>query len=249
MSHSLNGQTALVTGATSGIGRATAQLLAERGAHVIVSGRNAERGEQTVLAIRTAGGKADFIRADLAGAADARALAAAATDITGGIDILVNNAGIYPFVASADTTEDVFDQVYDTNVKVPFFLATALIPAMVNKGAGSVINIGTVASTKGVPGSTAYASSKAAVDQLTRVWAAEYGPAGLRVNAVVPGIIVTEGSKAALGDEPGPFLASTPAGRAGQPQEIAAAVAYLVSDDATFINGAFLAVDGGASAL
>ncbi|MDN3354796.1 SDR family NAD(P)-dependent oxidoreductase [Actinomadura sp. DC4] len=249
MSETLTGKNALVTGATSGIGRATAQVLAGQGAHVVVSGRDTSRGEKAVAEIRAAGGKADFVRADLNGAAGARELARAATRITGGIDILVNNAGIYPFVATGDTSEEVFDEVYDVNVKGPFFLTAELIPAMAAKGAGLVVNIGTVAARKGITGATAYTSSKAAVDQLTRIWAAEYGPSGVRVNAVLPGIIETEGVQTALGDERGPFLAITPAGRVGRPEEIAAAVAYLASDSAAFVNGAFLTVDGGASAL
>mgnify|MGYP001279909354 CR=1 FL=1 len=198
MTQSLAGKSALVTGSTGGIGRATAQLLAERGAHVVVTGVDAEGGEQAAAAIRAAGGKADWVLADLSAVAGVRDLAAAATRLTGGIDILVNNAGRFPLVPSDDTTEELFNQVYDVNVRAPFFLTTALVLHMAARGAGVVVNIGSFVSSKGIPGATCYASSKAALDQLTRIWAAEYGPAGVRVNTVVPGQVATEGVAAAM---------------------------------------------------
>ncbi|WBP90408.1 SDR family NAD(P)-dependent oxidoreductase [Kitasatospora cathayae] len=248
MTPSLNGSTALVTGATSGIGRAIAQVLAERGAHVVVSGRDAARGEQAVREIRAAGGKADFVQADLGSVAAARRLAREARQLTGGIDILVNNAGIYPFAGTVDTTEEVFDQVFDVNVKAPFFLTAELVPAMVDKGGGAIVNVSSLAADKAVVGATAYGSSKSGVNQLTRIWAAEYGPAGVRVNAVLPGVTETEGVQAALPDEDrSELVAMTPAGRVGLPSEVAEAVAYLVSDAASYVNGALLTVDGGAS--
>jgi NAD(P)-dependent dehydrogenase (short-subunit alcohol dehydrogenase family) len=249
MASSLNGQTALVTGATSGIGRAIAGELAERGAHVIVSGRNAERGERAVREITQAGGTAGFLRADLTDAGSARALAQQARTITGSVDILVNNAGSFPAHTTAGTTEEIFDAVYALNVKVPLFLFSELVPFMVEKGKGSVVNISSFVSFKGLPGATAYTSSKAAMNNLTRVWTAEYSAAGVRTNSVVPGIIETEGIQAAFGDNRAPFVSITPAGRVGLPEEVAHAVAFLVSDEAQYVHGAFLTVDGGACAV
>ncbi|MCS7478236.1 SDR family NAD(P)-dependent oxidoreductase [Umezawaea endophytica] len=248
MTADLSGRTALVTGSTSGIGRATARLLASLGAHVIVSGRNAERGGETVDGIRAAGGKADFVAADLNDLDSLGSLAERATEIGGQVDILVNNAGIYPFGASSDATAADFDAVYDANVKAPFFLTNALAPAMAARGHGAVVNFSTALATKGTAGASLYASSKAAVESLTKVWSAEYGPSGVRVNAVKPGPIATEGT-APYGDGMDAFHAGSPAGRLGQPDEVAATVAFLVSDDARYIHGAVIPVDGGVGTL
>jgi NAD(P)-dependent dehydrogenase (short-subunit alcohol dehydrogenase family) len=241
----MKGKTALVTGATSGIGRAVADALAQRGAHVIVSGRSVERGQRAVAEIRAPGGSADFVAADLTDPSSVRQLAAAAREVTGRVDILVNNAGIYPFAGTSDTTEEQFDRVYDVNVKAPFFLTAALAPHMAHEGGGAIINVSTVGAGKGLLGATAYSSSKAAVNQLARVWAAEYGPSGVRANVVAAGPIETEGVEAVPDAFVRSLVAKTPAGRTGQPVEVAEAVAYLASDAAAFVNGALLAVDGG----
>jgi NAD(P)-dependent dehydrogenase (short-subunit alcohol dehydrogenase family) len=249
MSTNLTGQTALITGSTSGIGRATATLLAQRGAHVIVSGRNKERGDETVALIREAGGTADFVAADLSDLGSVAQLAERAVEVGGGhVDILVNNAGVYPFGPSTDTTPELFDAVYDANVKAPVFLTNALAPAMAERGRGAVVNLSTALATKGIAGASLYASSKAAVETLTKVWSAEFGPSGVRVNAVSPGPVATEGT-APFGEGLSVFYAGTPASRVGQPDEIASAVAFLVSDEAQYVHGIVLPIDGGATTL
>ncbi len=183
-----NTATALITGGTSGIGRAAANKLAQLGIHVLVVGRNAERGEKTVDEIRATGGKADFISADLQDAASARTVAKKAIDLGGGhVDILVNNAGIYPFGPTHEMTEEQFDRVFSINVKVPYFLVAELAPLMAKKGKGAIVNLSTMVADYGAPGMSLYGSSKAAINLLTKTWAAEYGPRGVRVNAVSPG--------------------------------------------------------------
>ena len=244
-----NTATALITGGTSGIGRATANKLAQLGIHVLVVGRNAERGEKTVDAIRAAGGKADFISADLQDAAGARTVAKKAIELgSGHVDILVNNAGIYPFGPTHEMTEEQFDRVFSINVKVPYFLAAELAPLMAKKGKGAIVNLSTMAADYGALGMSLYGSSKAAINLLTKTWAAEYGPSGVRVNAVSPGPTRTEGTDA-MGEGLEQLAAQAPAGRPATADEIAEAIVFLATDRASFIHGAKLAVDGGRTAI
>ncbi|WP_290056865.1 SDR family NAD(P)-dependent oxidoreductase [Amycolatopsis solani] len=248
MSTELSGSTALVTGGTSGIGRATAIALAGLGAHVVLSGRDAGRGAEVVSAIREAGGKADFVAADLTDAASAKALADRAREVGGHVDVLVNNAGIFPTGPTASLTEADFDRVYTTNVKVPFFLVAELAPEMAARGHGAIVNVSTMVATRGMTGMALYGSSKASVELLTKAWAAEFGPSGVRVNAVSPGPTRTEGT-AVFGDGLDELASAGPAGRVAAPSEIAAAIAFLVADKASFIQGAILPVDGGRLAV
>jgi NAD(P)-dependent dehydrogenase (short-subunit alcohol dehydrogenase family) len=244
----LSGKTALVTGATSGIGRATAVGLAAAGAAVAVSGRDKERGEEVVRAILADGGVAVFVPAELADADDARDLAARATEALGGrVDILINSAGIFPFGATSSIDEATVDAVYAVNVKVPWFLVAALAPAMAERGAGAIVNVSAMVAQFGSDGMGLYGSTKAALELLTKAWAAEFGPRGVRVNAVSPGPTRTEGT-AAMGDALDQLAALAPAGRPATPEEIAQAIIFLASDDAAFVHGAVLAVDGGRSA-
>jgi NAD(P)-dependent dehydrogenase (short-subunit alcohol dehydrogenase family) len=243
----LQHKTALVTGATSNLGRAIALAYGAQGAHVVVSGRDRGRGDAVVREIRAGGGLADFVAADLDGtAAASRALAAQATEVLGGrIDILVNNAGIYPGSTTALTDEAVFDRVYAVNVKAPFFLTAAVAPVMAEAGAGAVVNLGSWIARLGIPVAALYSSTKGAIETLTRAWAAEFGPRGVRVNAISPGVVRTP-DPAETEPYPGDvMMKGTPAGTIGSPAAIAQAAVYLGSDEASFVHGAVLDVDGG----
>jgi NAD(P)-dependent dehydrogenase (short-subunit alcohol dehydrogenase family) len=248
MSEELSGKTALITGSTSGIGRAIADTFATLGAHVIVTGRDTNRGDAAVAEIRATGAQADFIVADLNDLSNIGALGAKALEIGGGrVDILVNNAGIYPFTPVSDVTEEAFDQVYDTNVKAVFFLTQALLPAMVEHGDGAIVNFSTGLANRGVAGGSVYSSSKGAIESLTRAWAAEFGPSGVRVNTISPGVIITPGTDA-VGSGVFELIKGDPAGRPGQPDDVALAVAFLVTDASRYLHGITLPVDGGALA-
>jgi NAD(P)-dependent dehydrogenase (short-subunit alcohol dehydrogenase family) len=242
----LDGKTALITGSTSGIGRATAIALAERGAHVLIVGRDEQRAKDVVAEIEGKGGTATFrltTLSDLASARDLVDWAAGASD--GHIDILINNAGVADLGPSNAVTEEQFDATFAVNVKIPFFLVAAYAPAMAERGWGSVVNVSTMVASFGQAGMALYGASRAALELLTKAWAAEYGPRGVRVNAVAPGPTRTRMMEA-VPDEMANQLASlAPAGRIAEPEELAAAIVFLASDDASFVHGVTLAVDGG----
>jgi NAD(P)-dependent dehydrogenase (short-subunit alcohol dehydrogenase family) len=247
----LEGKTALVTGATSNIGRAIATAFGAEGAHVVVSGRDAARGAEVVDEIRAGGGQAAFVAADLDGSARAsRDLAAEATRVLGGrIDVLVNNAGIFPGSNTAGTDEAAFDEVYAVNVKAPFFLTAAIAPGMAERGDGAIINLGSWIARLGIPIGALYSSTKGAIETLTRAWAAEYGPAGVRVNAISPGVIRTPMLDPAVPHPAESMMRGTPAGTTGSPDAVAHAAVYLASDEAGFVHGVVLDVDGGRVAV
>jgi NAD(P)-dependent dehydrogenase (short-subunit alcohol dehydrogenase family) len=240
----LAGKRALVTGGTSGIGRATAEALAREGAYVLISGRNDVRGAEVVAAIEEAGGAAEFVRADLDQADDVRALAERAGDV----DVLVNNAGVFPAGPTHELPESAFDETFAVNVKAPFLLTAAIAPRMAERGSGSIVNVTTMVAEFGMAGLSAYGASKAAAALLTKAWAAEYGPHGVRVNAVSPGPTTTPGTDA-MGEGFDAIVSTIPLGRAAAPEEIAEAIVFLASDRASYLNGAIVPVDGGRIAV
>ena len=245
MTNTLTGKTALVTGATAGIGYAIALQLAAQGAEVVVHGRNAERGAKTVQDIENAGGKARFVAADVANAADVRRLA----DEAGAVDILVNNAGIYRFAPTFDTLDADFDDQINTNLRAPYLLVQKLVPGMIERGGGSVINVTTVAATTPAAGAGIYGASKAALELLTKLWADEFGGQGIRVNAVAPGPTQTLGTQAFESDLIEGLGRTTALGRTAESDEIANVVTFVASPAASYINGTVLTVGGGAKAI
>jgi NAD(P)-dependent dehydrogenase (short-subunit alcohol dehydrogenase family) len=248
MTSELSGRTTLVTGGTSGIGRATALALARLGARVAVAGRNEHRGNEVVKEIIAAGGQGEFVSAELKDAASARALAARAVDQLGQVDILIDTAGMYPFGTTEKMREEDFDAVFDLNVRALFFLVAELAPRMADRGQGAIVNLSTMMADQGYVGTSLYGASKAAVVSMTKSWAAEYGPRGVRVNAVAPGPTRTEGTLV-MGDALDEYAALAPAGRTATAEEIAEGIALLASDRASFIHGAVLPVDGGRTAV
>jgi NAD(P)-dependent dehydrogenase (short-subunit alcohol dehydrogenase family) len=234
----LEGKVALVTGATSGIGEAAAVQLAAQGATVIVHGRDASRGAAVVAVIENAGGSARFVGAELGEPAEARRLAEQAGDV----DVLVNNAGFAWFGPSEKLPVTTLEQLFAANVHAPYLLVSVLAPKMVARGEGVIINLASRAGTVGKPDSAAYGATKAALASLARSWAAEYGPAGIRVNAVAPGPVYTNAAGRDLFDS---MAATTLLGRVAEPQEIAEVIGFLASPRASYITGTTIAVDAG----
>ncbi|MBU8807444.1 SDR family NAD(P)-dependent oxidoreductase [Mycolicibacterium goodii] len=236
----LHGQTALVTGGTSGIGLESARLMAAEGAEVVIAGRDRERGEQAAADIG-----ARFVPADLGDMDSVASLVSQAGDV----DILVNNAGIYPTAPTFEQDVAGFQQLFDTNVRGTYFLVAATAKGMVERGRGSIVNITTLAAHKGFPGTSVYAATKAALASLTRTWAAEFGANGVRVNSVSPGPTRTPTTLAQMGDFIDDVAAGLPLKRTAGPEEIAQAVLFLASPRASFVTGSTLYVDGGGSAV
>lgn len=247
-SNKLAGKVAVVTGASKGIGAGIAKHLAAGGAAVVVNYSSSRTdGDKVVAAITANGGKAIAVQANLSQQSDIERLFAEAKKAFGRLDILVNNAGIYESSPLENVTEEHFHKQFNLNV-LGLILATQAATKLFDAAGGSIINISSVASTLGFPTYAVYSGTKGAVDAITRSLAKELGPRGIRVNAINPGMIETEGAHAAgiaTSDMRKQIEAQTPLGRIGQPQDIAGAVVFLASSDSSWITGETLVISGG----
>lgn len=245
----LNSKIALVTGGSSGIGRATAALFAREGARVVIADLNPEGGEETVRLIRDAGGEALFLRADVSQAVEVEALVQRIISTYGRLDCAHNNAGISGrFAATAEYAVEEWDRIIGVNLKGVWLCMKSEIPPMLAQGSGAIVNTASVAGLSGARGLSAYAASKHAVVGLTRTAALEYARAGLRINAVCPGWVRTPMVESAFVTRPdleAQLSMSEPMGRIGAPEEVAEAVLWLCSDAAAFVTGHAMVVDGG----
>ena len=250
MSTRLEGKVALVTGASSGIGRAAALALGREGARVVVAARRADAGEETAAMVREAGGDAAFVRADVSRAADVASLLAATVERYGRLDCAVNNAGTTgsTLALTADTTEEAWDEVVTTNLKGVWLCMKHEIPLMLDAGGGSIVNMSSVLGLVGSAlGASAYVASKHAIVGLTKAAALEYARRGVRVNALCPAFVETPLIEAATStpERRGRIAGLHPLGRLGRPEEVADAVVWLCSDASSFVTGQTVAVDGG----
>jgi NAD(P)-dependent dehydrogenase (short-subunit alcohol dehydrogenase family) len=244
---SVTGKTAIVTGAATGIGAATATLLAARGARVVAAGLQPEELSEIVAAIEADGGEAVAIEADLADPAQIDAVAARAREAFGGADVLVNNHAIYPLGPWHEADAAEWDAVFATNVRSYFLLAKAVRPQMVARGGGAIVNVASVTFYWGEAGLVSYVASKGAVIGFTRSLAREAGPEGIRVNAVAPGAFPTAAT-AIHADQDALWrgvLEAQSIKRRGEVEDVARAIAFFAGDDSGFVSGQTLLVDGG----
>ncbi len=243
----LDGKVAVVTGASLGIGAGIAERLAAEGAAVVVNyGRNKDTADALVSRIQSAGGKALAVQADVRNREQVRQLLAAAVTTFGQLDILVNNAGVYELLPLAAVDENHYDRQFDLNVKALLFATQEAVKVFGENG-GSIVNVSSLVGSSPVPNGSVYSATKAAVDAITRSLAVELGSRKIRVNAVAPGLIQTEGQEKMEGSAEFRqyVLSQTPLGRLGTPADIAGAVAYLASPDASWTTGQVLVIAGG----
>jgi NAD(P)-dependent dehydrogenase (short-subunit alcohol dehydrogenase family) len=234
--------TALITGGTAGIGWESARLMAAEGAQVIISGRDVARGEAAAAGI---GASTRFVQADLSDMDSVRSL----VKQCGNVDVVVNNAANFAGSPTVDQDVAMFESIFCTNVRGAYFLVAGIVPRMLERGRGSIINVTSMVASKGVAGASGYSASKAALESFTRTWAVEFGKQGVRVNSVAPGPTRTEGVAAEWGETNEELGRALPMGRTAHAAEIAEAVLFLASPRSSFITGSTLHVDGGGSAV
>ena len=250
MPFDLSHKTALVTGAGSGIGAAIAAALAQAGAYVFVTDRDEKTGPETVAGIRAGGGRAEFLRLDVASEPDCQAAAARVS----ALDVLVNNAGIGHVGTMLTTTGQDLDRLYAVNVRGVFNVTKVFLPGMVSRKSGSIVNLASIGGVVGVRDRLAYCTTKFAVVGITKSLALDHALDGVRANCICPGRVETPFVQARLKEYPDPakayreMSATQAVGRMGKPEEIAAAALYLASDEAAFVTGSALIIDGGFSA-
>jgi NAD(P)-dependent dehydrogenase (short-subunit alcohol dehydrogenase family) len=247
----LTGKVALITGGTSGIGSATASRFAAEGAAVAITGRNVARGEQVVEEITAKGGVALFIRADVRSAADCRQAVEQTLQRFGKIDVLFNNAGVFHPKTVPDCSEEEWDETIDSSLKGAFLMSKYVLPSMIERRSGSIIHTSSGWGIQGGDKAAAYCAAKGGLIVMARAMAIDHGPQGIRVNCVCPGDVMTpmlpdDAAKRGMAwDDYAAGAANRPLGRIGTAEEIADAVLYLASDEASFVTGTALVVDGG----
>lgn len=251
MNGPFTGKVVLITGGTSGIGRATAVAFAEQGANVVIAGRREAEGGESLALIQKAGGQGLFVRVDVNEESEIEALVAKTLDRFGKLDFAFNNAGVGGLGrATMTATADIYDQVMNINVRGVFFSMKHQIPAIVQSGGGAIVNNASVLALRPSANSPIYSASKAAVVGLTKAAALEFAPKGVRINAICPAIIETDLTEQIRSDEQtrAYLLSRHPVGRFGRSEEVAASVLYLCSPEASFITGVALPLDGGFAA-